>query len=370
MPEKDYYRTLGVSTDASQEEVRKAYRRLAKQYHPDRQRGSKAAEEKFKEVAEAYNVLGDPAKRRQYDRLRQVGMQGGWYEAGPGFEDLFAGVGGRAWQAGEQADFHDFGSLGDLFSRIFGGARAEHAARQRGHDMTASITVPFDTAARGGGADVKVPREKTCSACGGSGAAPGTGVESCPQCGGRGQVLSGQGAFSVARPCPTCFGRGRIIRRPCAKCRGSGTVEQPVLVQVAVPAGIEEGQRLRLPGLGQPGVGGGPSGDLLLEVHVEPHPTFARKGRDVYSKVHIDMVDAALGAQVDVQTLRGTVSVTVPPGTQPGQRLRIAGYGLDMPDGKSGHHYVEVQVRVPRNLSEEQKRLLEQLRHVPAGAKS
>ena len=372
MPEKDYYKTLGVSAEASQEEIRKAYRRLAKQHHPDRHRGSKAAEEKFKDAAEAYSVLGDPQKRRQYDRLRQVGMHGGWHEAGPSFEDLFSGLGGRTWHAGEDVNFRDYGSLGDLFSRIFGGARgrAEHAARQRGHDVASAISVPFDVAVHGGRAEVKVPRERACPECGGTGAAGGAGVETCAQCRGSGQVLSGQGAFSVARPCPACFGRGRIIRRPCGKCRGGGTLEEPVLVEVKVPAGVEDGQRMRLAGLGQPGVGGGPNGDLLLEVRVQPHPAFARRGRDIHSKVQVNMVDAALGTQVEIQTLRGTVTVTVPPGTQPGQRLRIAGYGLQTADGKKGHHYVEVQVRIPRSLTEEQRRLLEQLRGVPAGAKS
>ncbi len=371
MAAKDYYKILGVAPEASHEQVRKAYRRLAKKHHPDRQGGSKAAEEKFKEIADAYSVLGDPEKRKHYDRLRQAGMSGGRFDGYPGFEDLF-GEGARGkWQRGEGVSFGDLGSLRDLFSSMFGGGRGagERAARQRGRDVISSITIPFGTAVRGGKVEVKIPRERACPNCSGTGAAPGTRVDTCPQCNGTGQVLSGQGAFSVAQPCPACFGRGRIIQTPCGKCQGTGTTEEPSVIEVKIPAGIEDGKKMRLTGLGQPGVGGGGAGDLLLEVHVQPHPKFDRKGREIYSKTRIDMVDAALGTKVDVDTLHGIVTVTVPPGTQPGQKLRIPGYGLETSDGRKGDHYVEVQVRIPRDLTEEQKKLLEQLRRAPAAAK-
>ncbi|KPK65971.1 MAG: hypothetical protein AMK73_01425 [Planctomycetes bacterium SM23_32] len=369
MAEKDYYKVLGVSPDASQEALRKAYRRLAKKHHPDRQGGSKAAEERFKEISEAYGVLGDPEKRKQYDRLRQMGMSGGAFG---GFGDVFGAGGPEGWQGARGGvRFEDLGGLSDLFSRIFGGGRtrAEGASRRRGNDLTTSITVPFEVAARGGTVDVRIPREKTCPSCSGSGAAPGTKTETCTQCRGTGQVLSGQGAFSVARPCPACFGRGKIIQTPCGKCRGGGSVEDSSVVEVKIPAGIEDGQKMRLAGLGQPGAGGGETGDLLLEVHVRQHRQFRRKGRDIYSTAGVDMVDAALGTEVDVQTMHGPISMKVPPGAQPGQKLRIPGYGLETSDGRKGDHYVELRVRIPRNLTDEQKKLLEQLRRAPTAAK-
>lgn len=370
MAEKDFYKVLGVSPEASQEEIRKAYRRLAKKHHPDRRGGSKAAEERFKQVAEAYGVLGDPEKRKQYDRLRQAGMHGGPFAGFAGFEDVFAGARGRAGPQGVGVNFEDLGGLGDLFSRMFGGGRstAERAVKQRGRDVASTITIPFETAVRGGKVEVHIPSEKPCPSCSGTGAAPGSRAETCPQCGGRGQVLSGQGAFSVARPCPACFGRGKIIQKPCGKCRGSGTVEESSVVEVRVPAGIESGQKMKLAGLGQPGVGGAEPGDVLLEVRVQSHPRFDRKGRNIHSKVLVDMAEAALGTEVDVQTMQGLVTVRVPPGTQPGQKLRIPEYGLETSDGRKGDHFVEVQVRIPRNLTEEQRRLLEQLRRAPAAA--
>ncbi len=376
MREPDYYSILGVSADASQEDIRKAYRKLAKEHHPDRHGGSKEAEEKFKRISDAYNVLGNPEKRKQYDQLRQAGMRGGRFEDFSEFEDLFGGSESH-WRSGEGIEFEDLGGgLGDIFSRVFGGARPKggagatrQAAARRGRDVQTSITVPFDTAVRGGKVNVRVPGEVTCPGCSGSGAAPGSRLDDCPHCGGSGQVLTGQGGFSVARPCPSCFGRGKIIERPCDRCRGSGAIEESSDVEVKIPRGVKDGQKLRLAGLGEPGGGGGSSGDLLIEVKVEPHPEFDRKGRDIHSKVRVDMVDAALGTEVDVPTLQGMVSVRVPPGTQPGQKLRIPGYGLETSDGRKGDHYVEVVVSIPRKLSDEQRALLRQLKRAPAAGK-
>ncbi len=374
MPERDYYKVLGLSPEASQEEIRKAYRRLAKEHHPDRHGGSKEAEERFKEISDAYSVLGDPEKRKQYDQLRQAGMRGGAFEGFEGFEDFGpaygrGGGGAQGWESGG-IRFEDLGGgLGDMFSRMFGGSRGggtRTAAPQKGQDIRSSVAIPFNTAVHGGKIEVTIPKEKTCPACGGSGAAPGSSVDTCPHCGGSGQVLAGQGGFSVSRPCPTCFGRGKIIQKPCGQCRGSGTVEEPSRVDVQIPKGIRDGQKLRLSGLGQPGQGGGPAGDLILEVNVEQHPEFERKGRDIHSKARVDMVEAALGTEVDVRTLRGDVTVKVPPGTQPGQKLRVPGYGLETSDGRRGDHYVEVQVRIPRKLSPRQKELLEELQRAPA----
>ncbi len=371
MAQKDYYKVLGVSPEASDDDIRKAYRRLAKEHHPDRHGGSKAAEEKFKEISEAYEVLGDAEKRKQYDQLREARLHGWGGGAQGGFEDLFGG--GRQWQRGEGISFEDLGGLGDVFSRMFGGsasaASGAQARARRGANLSSSVSVPFDTAVHGGRIEVQLPREKACPRCSGSGAAPGSSARKCPQCGGSGQVMSGQGAFSVARPCPQCFGRGKIIQNPCPKCQGSGTVEEPSRVEVTIPKGIQDGQKIRLAGMGQPGHGGAPPGDLLLEVHVAAHPEFERKGRDIHSEVTVSMVDAALGTKTDVQTLHGEVTLSILPGTQPGQKLRVPGYGLETSDGRKGDHYVQVKVRIPRKLTAEQRRLLEQLRRAPAAAK-
>ncbi len=357
MADKDYYKILGVSPEASQEEIRKAYRRLAKRYHPDRNRGSKAAEEKFKRIGEAYGVLGDEEKRKHYDRLKDAQMHGGgaW-----NFEDLFGGA-GRARRGGVGPEGP--GGFGDLFSRIFGGAGGvgtEYSTRRRGRDVHSRVRISFEKAARGGKVTVRMPRQRACERCGGTGAAPGTGSEVCPRCGGKGTVSSGLGGFSLSRPCPQCFGRGRIIERPCAACRGTGTTEQVSSVRVNIPPGIESGQKLRLSGMGEPGVGGAEAGDLFLEVQVKGHPTFRRDGLNVYSALEVDMADAALGTRMEVETMDGRVSVKVPPGTQPGQKLRLKGRGLRGSDGRQGDHFVEVRVRIPRNITQRQKDLLEE----------
>jgi molecular chaperone DnaJ len=372
MPERDYYKVLGVKPDATQDQIRKVYRRLAKEHHPDRQGGSKAAEERFKEIAEAYGVLGDPEKRKQYDRLRQAGMDGGVFGGMGDFGHTFRGGPRTQWSAGQGVRFEDLGDLGSLFEQMFGGAQggAQGGGRRRGRDISSSVTISFDMAVRGGKVQVAIPREEACPSCKGSGAAPGSKVSNCQQCGGRGQVLSGQGGFSVARPCTACFGRGRIIDKPCRTCRGSGSVENAARVEVTIPKGIRDGQRMRLAGLGESGSGGAQAGDLLLEVHVEPHPKFERKGRDIHSKVTVSMADAALGTEVDVATLHGDVNVKVPPGIQPGRRLRVKGYGLETSDGRRGDHYVEIEVSIPRKLSAEQKRLLEQFRRAPTPSRS
>jgi molecular chaperone DnaJ len=373
---KDYYEILGVKPEAGQEEIHKVYRRLAKKYHPDRNQGSKTAEEKFKEISEAYNVLGDPEKRRKYDELRTMGMRGGPWQQGAGFEDLFRGAGARPGAGGragggggfrfEEFEGGDAGGFGDLFSRIFGGGSARTrtgaTARQRGADLVASVTVPFETGVRGGKVSLNVSGQESCERCSGSGAEPGSSVSECSQCHGAGTVVFGQGGFGVSRPCPKCFGRGQIISKPCTRCRGTGSAQKPRTVEVTIPPGIAEGQRLRLRGMGNEGVAGGQPGDLLLEVHIAPHARLRRQGKDLYTDLSIDMVDAALGTRADVRTLSETVSVTVPPGTQPGQKLRIRGHGVKMPDGSTGDFYVEVRVRVPAELTSRQRKLLEELR--------
>jgi len=359
MAEKDYYKVLGVPPNASQEQIRKAYRRLAKKYHPDRNKGSEAAQEKFKDIGEAHTVLGDKDKRGQYDALREAQMHGG---AGWNFEDLFgAGAAGTGQRGARHTGGRFGGGLGDLFSSIFGGgtgAGPQYSARQRGRDVHSRIPVAFETAARGGTVRVRIPRQQTCERCDGTGSAPGAKADICPLCGGKGHVSDGEGGFSLSRACPQCFGRGKIIQNPCAVCRGSGMAEKSASVDVNIPKGIEDGQRLRLAGMGEPGVGGGKAGDLILEVHVKSHPTFRRDGLDIYSTAVIDMVEAALGTRADVATMDGTVSVKVPPGTQPGRRLRLKGRGLEGPKGRTGDHYVEVQVRIPSDLTKRQRELL------------
>jgi len=371
--EKDYYKTLEVAQNASPEDIRKAYRRLAKKYHPDRNKGSEAAEDKFKEVSEAYAVLGNAQKRKTYDQLREAGMRGGY----SGFEDIFSGAkgGSRAGRAGPGAGwkFEDLGDMGDLFERIYGGARGagpEFEARQAGRNLHSSVSVSFEMAARGGKVSVRIPRQETCKRCAGSGAAPGAGAEVCPQCGGSGKIARGSGGFSFARPCPLCFGRGKVIQKPCAACRGTGTVEALSDVEVKIPRGIEDGRKLRLAGLGETGAGGGRPGDLILEVRVQSHPVFRRRGLDVESPVTVDMVGAALGTEVDVKTMDGTVSVKVPRGAQPGQKLRLKGRGLQGPDSRRGDHFAVLRVRIPKKLTRKQEELLREFgRHGAASRK-
>lgn len=364
MAEKNYYKTLGVSEDASDEEIRKAYRKLAKKYHPDRNEGSEAAQDKFKEISEAYRVLSDPEKREKYDRLRQAHRQGG---AGFSFEDLFGGEQSKSSRSSRRTKGAEFdgGGLGDLFSNIFGGgggAGQEYSSPQRGHDVHSRVTISFEKAARGGKVSVKIPRQSECVRCGGTGAAPGSQVDICPQCGGRGKVSTSGGGFSRTRSCPHCFGRGKIIQNPCAVCHGDGTVERQSTVEVDIPPGIEDGKKLRLRGMGEPGSAGGDDGDLILEVKVQEHPSFRREGLDVYSTVTIEMVNAALGTNVDAEIMDGTVNVKVPPGTQPGQKLRLQGRGLKDAQGRKGDHFVEVDVEIPERLTKEQKEILKKFK--------
>jgi len=360
MPEKDYYAILGVSRDASEEEIKRAFRRLAKKYHPDRNKGNKEAERRFKEINEAHSILTDKEKRAQYDRFGTVRDKG---FTGATFWEQFGARGGRP--RAERFSWSDLGDLGEIFSQFFRrespfGSRARRGGPVRGDDLHATVEVPFDLAVNGGRMMTTVAGVFPCRACGGSGARPGTRAQPCPECNGTGTVQDLQGAFAFSRPCPRCYGRGEIITAPCARCNGTGQEDGVRRYNVRIPKGVRDGQRIRLAGQGQPGRDGGPPGDLIVEVRVAPHPQFRREGNDVHSDVYVDMVQAALGTSVEVETVRGRVKLTIPAGTQPGARLRLRGRGITGADGRTGDHYVQVRVRVPRNLTERQRELLRQ----------
>jgi len=355
---KDYYQILGVARNATEEEIKRAYRWLARQYHPDRHKGDKQAEQKFKEINEAYHVLMDKEKRAQYDRFGEARERG---FTGTDFWEAFT----RGRRAGPQEAFSwtDLGGLGDILSQFFRrespfASRVWRAGPARGEDVEVAAEVPFDVAVRGGRMTVSVPGVYACSRCRGSGAEPGTRSQVCPTCHGTGHVEAVQGAFAFSRPCPRCFGRGQVIATPCRECRGTGQVETTRRFQVTIPRGVRDGARIRLAGQGQPGRDGGPSGDLYVRVRVTRHPEFQRSGNDIISQATINLVQAALGTKLRVRTVQGDALVTVPPGTQPGDRLRLRGKGVKGPDGRAGDHYVVIRVTVPKNLTQEQKDLL------------
>lgn len=379
MAGKDYYEILGVKRDASEEEIRKAFRRLAKQHHPDRNKGNKEAERKFKEANEAYGILMDKEKRAQYDRFGEARARG---FTGEEFWQTFGGApGGRGGRGGRTRRPRpepgaeemfggeapgEAGDLGDIFSQFFRreapfGARTWRTGPAAGEDVEVSVEVPFDLAVRGGPMTISVPSTFTCDRCAGSGAEPGSGSEPCPVCHGTGNVQTAQGAFAFSRPCPRCYGRGVVITTPCRQCNGSGQTQTTRRFRIRIPPGVSDGQKIRLAGHGQPGRDGGPSGDLLVEVHVGAHPQFRREGNDVYSDASIHMVQAALGTRLRVPTVEGEVALRVPPGTQPDTRLRIPGRGIRSADGRTGDHYVTVRVAIPTRLTEEQRGMLEAL---------
>lgn len=365
MAQKDYYDILGLSETASDQEIKKAYRRLAKKYHPDSNPNNKMAEEKFKEVSEAHEILSNPEKRKQYDQLRKMERSGftgfGRGEGGRGFEDLFARRGGK----GRSFTFEDmggFGNIGDLFSNIFDMGQANRRQRwgpQKGADLYAEVEIPFDLAVSGGKTAVELKKEEVCPVCKGTGAKPGTSQSTCPECGGSGMVSFGQGGFAVSRPCPRCLGRGKIITVPCPQCGGRGQTSARKKLLINIPAGISDGTQLRLRGQGQPGIAGGPPGDLMVKIEVGRHRFFDRRGQDVYCKVPINIAQASLGTKIRVRTIDGKVELKIPPGTQSGTKFRLRGKGIKA-NGSRGDQYVEVVVDVPKNLSRRQRELLEE----------
>ena len=335
---KNYYSVLGVARDAGEDELKKAYRKLARQYHPDRNPGDKVSEERFKEISEAYSVLSDPDKRGQYDRFGTV--------SGPG-------AGGDV----------GFGSIfEDLFEGFFGGERGRRTRARRGEHLQYDLELTLEQVADGVETELTLPRHEPCGGCRGSGQQPGTTPEPCGACRGAGQVRFSQGFLTVARPCPQCAGQGQINRAPCPDCRGQGRVRRERRLKITVPAGVEDGNQLRLAGEGDGGAHGGPPGDLFVVLHVRPHDIFARHGADLVCELPVSFAQAALGAEIEVPVLRGKATLTMPPGTQPGQALRLRGKGMPRLRAR-GHGDVvyQVVVEVPTKLTARQRELLEEL---------
>ena len=347
---RDYYEVLGVDRQATEQQIKSAYRKLALKHHPDRNPGDAAAEEQFKEAAEAYAILADAEKRGLYDRFGHAGVSGAG--AGAGFDPTIF------------ADFSDiFGGLGDVFGfgDIFGGRR-RRGGPQRGSDLRYDLEITFDESATGTDTTIQIPREETCETCTGSGASPGTSPETCSQCRGSGQLRYQQGFLTVARPCPNCRGTGKTIAKPCQSCRGAGRISRERKITVKIPAGIATGQRLRLYGEGEHGSAGGPPGDLYVVVHVQEHSFFHREGDDLYCEMPITFPTIALGGSVKVPTLNGQEDLSIPAGTQTGARFKIRGKGMPSVSGRGrGDLHVIARVTVPKKLTKEQKHLLEEL---------
>jgi molecular chaperone DnaJ len=371
--EKDYYAVLGVPHGASEKEIKRAYKDLARKNHPDQNAGDKAAEERFKEVSAAYDVLGDKEKREAYDEVRQMVAAGvGPGGPGGGFGGSgFPGAGGFTFTTEDfDVDGEGFGGLGDIFGNLFGrggagsgastrGGRRPRGGPQRGGDLETELFLDFADAAKGVTSTVRFTAESTCSTCGGNGARPGTQPEVCPTCHGSGSVAQNQGPFSFSQVCPTCAGRGAVIPDPCPTCHGRGTEMRQREVKVRIPAGVDDGQRIRVKERGAAGANGGPPGDLYVVVHVRPDATFGRKGNDLTTRVHVSYPDAVLGTQVRVPTLEGDgVTIKIPAGTQPGKTLRVPKRGID---GGALLVSVDVDVPKPADLSHEQREAIEAL---------
>lgn len=342
---RDYYEVLGVSKTVSPQELKQAYRKLALQYHPDRNPGNQDAEEKFKEASEAYEVLSDAEKRQRYDRF---GHGANGFE---GFGQGFTGV-----------NLNDI--FGDLFGEIFGGARQKRGGRSRGSDLRYNLEISFEEAAFGCEVQVKIPKPKRCEVCSGTGSKDGQ-VRTCATCGGAGELRFTQGFFAVSRPCNQCNGSGQTIADPCAKCRGAGRYDAESQLSVKIPGGVDTGTRVRLAGEGEPGDAGGPSGDLYVVVHVKEHPIFVREEYEVLCEVPISFTQAALGANIDVPTLDGKMKLRIPPGTQTGKVFRLKGKGVPHLHGNArGDEHVRVVVETPSELNRQQRELLEKFAEI------
>ena len=351
MAKRDFYEVLGLSKTASDDEIKKAYRKLAMKYHPDRNQGeaSSEAESKFKEVKEAYEMLSDPEKRSAYDQYGFAGVDPNM-RGGPGAGG--AGFGGFA------------DSFGDIFGDIFGQARRQQGGRQvyRGNDLNYAMEVTLEEAASGKESQIQVPSWDYCDTCHGSGAKPGTSAKNCGTCGGSGQVQMRQGFFSVQQTCPHCRGAGKVITDPCSPCRGQGKIQSQKTLEIKIPAGIDSGMRIRSTGNGEPGANGGPAGDLYIEIRIKKHDIFERDGDDLHCAVPIGFTTAALGGEIQVPTLQGEAAIDIPEGTQTGKQFRLRGKGIKgIRSSFNGDLYCHITVETPVKLTEHQKKLLKEL---------
>jgi molecular chaperone DnaJ len=345
MAKRDFYETLGVAKNASEDEIKKSYRKLAMKYHPDRNPDSKESEEKFKEVKEAYEMLTNPEKREAYDRYGHAGV-----------DPNMGGGGGFGGGAGGFGD-----AFGDIFGDIFGGGRGRSQGPQvyRGADLRYNLEITLEQAAHGFDTTIRVPSWDKCDTCHGSGAKPGTSPVTCSTCAGHGQVRMQQGFFSIQQTCPKCHGTGKIIPEPCAACAGQGRIKRNKTLEVKIPVGIDNGMRIRSSGNGEPGTNGGPSGDLYVEIHIKPHSVFQREGDDLHCEMPISFAKAALGGDIEVPTLSGKVSFTIPEGTQSGKTFRLKGKGIKgVRSGFAGDLFCHVAVETPVKLTEKQKDML------------
>ncbi len=353
MAKRDYYEILGVERSASEEEIKKAYRKLALKYHPDKNSGDKSAEERFKELGEAYEALSDPQKRAAYDQYGHAafdsraraggGFRGGFHDPFEIFREVFGG------------------GTGSIFDELFGGERHDPTGPQRGADLRYDMEISFEEAVLGCEKEITVTKLDACEHCRGSGAAPGSTTKSCSTCGGRGQVISSRGIFSIAQTCPRCEGAGRVLDKPCRSCGGAGRRERTSRIKIRIPPGVDTGARLRSAANGEGGIRGGPAGNLYVVLHVKPHEIFQRDGDDLVCEVPISFVQAALGSEIEVPTLAGKAHIKIPPGTQTGTVFRLKGKGVSNVQGYGvGDLHVRVHVEVPAHLNSAQRAKLQE----------
>jgi molecular chaperone DnaJ len=361
MPKRDYYEILGLDRNAEIEEIKKAYRNLALKFHPDKNPGDKTAEEKFKEIGEAYEVLCDPQKRAAYDQYGHAAFDRrarGFARGAGGFHDPFE-------------IFREVFGAGNIFEDLFGGGRADPTQPQRGDDLRYDMEITFVEAAHGCEKEISVTKPERCDACSGSGAESNSRNRTCPTCGGRGQVVRSRGIFSIAQTCHHCQGAGRIIEKPCRACHGAGRRELSSKIKLRIPAGVDTGSRLRSAGNGEAGLRDGPPGDLYVVLHVQPHEIFQRDGDDLLCEVPVSFVQATLGADIDVPTLNGKMSLRIPPGTQPGTMFRLKGKGVRNVQGYGhGDLHVRVNIEVPTQLTAAQKAKLQEFANLCSGKES